>query len=268
MAAPLILARTFRDAHAYAQGKLGLSIGHYRVVNSPGTLKAVRGTEIHLVEGWDKRPDRFSMKSAMRYCHNRIVDTTAEAPRVIHFVSDGGMLHAVADVSDAVGVDTPEDVTCPTCTEILEREGLPKIEITVVPDDTPTPQHHLDMIERVAPHLAEPTVEEAEAATLEATAQVTQDDEPTEEDWKAELESMLEPEGWEPPASLTAEQVLRLAAGESGAEVAPMSERTPTVVAPEAEALAAEKPKARRRSRCKDCGNLHYKDEPCPTGGE
>lgn len=35
----------------------------------------------------------------------------------------------------------------------------------------------------------------------------------------------LEPAGWEPPESLTAAQVLRLAAGESGADVAPMSER-------------------------------------------
>lgn len=197
MAAPLILARTFRDAHAYAQGKLGLSIGHYRVVNSPGTLKAVRGTEIHLVEGWDKRPDRFSMKSAMRYCHNRIVDTTlvpAEEP---------------APEDKRYPLDERTHTIALRYNSLLAYDAaLPKVVVTAVPDDTPTPQHHLDMIERVAPHLTEPTAEEAEAATLEAEAQVTQDDEP------------------------------------------------------------AEKPKARRRSRCKDCGNLHYKDEPCPTGGE
>lgn len=50
---------------------------------------------------------------------------------------------------------------------------------------------------------------------------------PTDVERESEVDAMLEPEGWEPPPFLTAEQVLRLAAGESGAQVAPMSARTP-----------------------------------------
>lgn len=76
-------------------------------------------------------------------------------------------------------------------------------------------------------------------------------DEPVEDDWKAELEAMLEPEGWEPPATLNAEQILRLAAGESGAEVAPMDERPVDRT-------------GQRRRKCPDCGVNHYKDEACP----
>lgn len=61
-----------------------------------------------------------------------------------------------------------------------------------------------------------------------------------------ELEAQLEPEGWEPPESLDAEQVLRLAAGESGADVAPTQ---PTE-------------DKRRRRRCKNgCGILVHPDE-------
>lgn len=40
----------------------------------------------------------------------------------------------------------------------------------------------------------------------------------------------------------------------------PVPDPEPT---PEAEKPAEAKP-GRRRSRCKDCGNLHYKGEPCP----
>lgn len=272
MALPLILARTFKQAHEFARDRLGLSHGHYRVVTAPGTIKAVRNTTLYLIPGWEKRPDRFSMIGAMKYTRNEIVDTAdwdkepAEAPAPVHFVGDGGMLHALADASEAIGVDTPEDVTCDTCIKILNTDGLPTQIGTI--NGTPVIEHE--------------STESAQAATVAAGTDFFDNlagggvpDEPIQftatcvdcgltphaEDC---LEAVLEPEGWEPPESLTAEQVLRLAAGESGAEVAPMSEQTPTVASEQAEALAAEKPKAKRRSRCKDCTQLHYKGEPCP----
>lgn len=78
---------------------------------------------------------------------------------------------------------------------------------------------------------------------------VSPNDEDDKPQWQKDLDAVLEPEGWEPPETLNAEQILRLAAGESGAEVAPMEGR--------------EEPKPTRRSRCKDCGALHFKGEPC-----
>ena len=206
MPTPLIIARSFKAAHAFASDELGLRVGHYRVVNTAGTLKAVRGVDVHLVPGWDKAPGHFAIKTALRYAKGlNIIDHAAEASE-------------------------------PKPTEVI---------ITAVPDDTEVPQHHVDMVAKVLPTVEtdffdgvdvpplppeepEPTPtcvdcgltpceEDCRAAIPEAVAQVTQDDEP-------EVDAM------------------------SAAAATP-----PT-----------EKPKAKRRSRCKDCGNLHFKDEPCP----
>lgn len=189
MAAPLILARTFKDAHAYAQGKLGLTIGYYRVVNSPGTIKAVRGRDLHLVPGWDKRPDRFSMRSAIRYCRNTVIDVAA--------------LKAADETVDPRG-------------DLTERQ--------------------LDVAYRYNALLSLPEDIDEVAVTEEATAQVTQDDEPRE----------LGPHGNATTVSL--EEALEMQ------DPAFAEKPEPT-----------EPPKKRRRSKCSECGNLHYKTDPCPT---
>lgn len=248
MAAPLILARTFKDAHAFAQNTLGLSIGHYRVVNSPGTIKAVRGTKLYLVEGWDKRPDRFSMKSAIRYCRNEVIDVAtmpAEEPEsaIVHAHLAGDVLHDVPEGS--ASTEEEAEVTCEFCLEIIDtlpRDKPTTIEITVVPDDTPTPQHHLDMVAAVLPgkttdFFDEPDDAEVKPACLDCGLEEGHtDDCPQVDPFKIDPS---EPDVVDKPR--------------------------PTVVTPEAEALAAQKPKAKRRTRCKSCGNLHFKDEACPT---
>jgi len=77
---------------------------------------------------------------------------------------------------------------------------------------------------------------------------------------------LIEPEGWEPPETLDAEQVLNLAANpdKTGAEVldrvAVMQEMSDDLEDEEPEA----KPVKRRRRRCDKCGNLHFKTDPCP----
>ena len=83
MAAPYILARTLREAHAFARETLGLSVGHYRIVNSAGTLKSVRGVDLYLVPGWQQRYDRFAMKSTLRWTRMNVIDAEkqpVEAP--------------------------------------------------------------------------------------------------------------------------------------------------------------------------------------------
>jgi len=79
VAAPYILARTLRDAHTFAQQQLGLGRGHYRIVNSVGTIKSVRNADLYLVPGWRNRYDRFAMQSALRWTHLRVIDV-AEQP--------------------------------------------------------------------------------------------------------------------------------------------------------------------------------------------
>lgn len=87
MAAPLILARTFKDAHTFAREQLGLSHGYYRVVNSAGTIKAVRGVDLYLVPGWNKRPDRFTMTSAIKWCRLNVIDVATQ-PIAERWVND------------------------------------------------------------------------------------------------------------------------------------------------------------------------------------
>lgn len=236
MAAPLILARTFKDAHSYAQDVLGLSIGYYRVVNSPGTIKAVRGRELHLVPGWDKRPDRFSMKSAIRFCRNTVIDVAAlrAEEAVVHGHIGGEALHDVSPDSETT--DEESEVTCAACLEIIETlpRREPTIQITVVPDETPTPQHHLDMVARVLPNTSNGDNMVAEGSP------VTTD-------------FFDEPEVAEETATCV----------DCGLDE--HAEDCPQAPAPK----PAEAPKrGRRRSRCKTCGNLHYKEDPCPEGDD
>ena len=83
MAAPYILARTLREAHTFARETLGLPVSQYRVVNSSGTLKSVRGVDLYLVPGWQNRYDRFAMKSAIRWTRMNVIDVAnqpVEAP--------------------------------------------------------------------------------------------------------------------------------------------------------------------------------------------
>lgn len=72
--APYILARTMKEAHSFARDVLGLTYGHYRIVNTPATLKSVRGVELHLVPGWQNRFDRFTMKAAMRWTRMEVIE--------------------------------------------------------------------------------------------------------------------------------------------------------------------------------------------------
>lgn len=82
-AAPYILARTLREAHTFARETLGLEHGRYRVVNTSGTLKSVRGADLYLVPGWERRFDRFAIQGALRWTRMNVIDRTrvvAEEP--------------------------------------------------------------------------------------------------------------------------------------------------------------------------------------------
>lgn len=116
------------------------------------------------------------------------------------------------------------------------------------------------------------------AAAIEALEMISaseQPDSPVDEEAVTttledlEAAGVIEAEGWEPPPALSAEQILRLAAGESGADVAPTvssdDEQTGTTEPSEDPAPDEEPQQNRRRSRCKTCGNLHFRNEACPT---
>lgn len=183
MAAPLILARTFKDAHAFAKDKLGLSFGYYRVVTSPGTIKAVRTSTLYLVPGWDKRPDRFGMKSAIRFTKNTVIDVSE--------------------------METPEPVTLDQNVQFAE----------VVSDDV-ADFFNIPVFD-VEPEPAKPAC----------------------------LDCGLEDDNHDTPDCPGAKPA---------DEPEPAADETP-----EPETAKAAKPKAKRRSKCKDCEQMHIKGEPC-----
>lgn len=78
MAHPYILARTMKDAHVFARETLGLPYGSYRIVNSPSTIKSVRGVDLYLVPGHQNRFDRFAMKGAIRWTRMNVIDVEVD----------------------------------------------------------------------------------------------------------------------------------------------------------------------------------------------
>lgn len=189
MTAPYILARTLKEAHEYARGELGLTVGHYRIVNSSGTLKSVRGADLHLVPGWERRYDRFAMQSALRWTRMNVIDVATEP------------------------AEAPEDPRGPLTDEVLDLA------------------------------YAEHSVRSGQGAPGIQTSQ---------------------PDGLEPAGEqLTIDDISNgdIMTSE-GSPAFPVEE--PEVKDPE----PAPRPKNRRRSRCKSCGTLHFKDDPCPEGEE
>lgn len=79
-----------------------------------------------------------------------------------------------------------------------------------------------------------------------------------------EFKTVLEPEGWEPPESLNALQILALAGNtdstKSGADVLAELEES------QGEDVATTTEKKRRRSRCRGCGELDFAEtHSCPV---
>lgn len=180
MALPLVLARTFKEAHAFAKERLGLNVGHYRVNPSAGTIKAVRNTQIYLVPGWKKRSDRFGVQGALRYCRLEVID-----------------------------VETWEQAPADPRGDLTERQ--------------------LEVAYRYNTLLDLPA-EGREIGTIAGTP-------------------VIEHESQEAADAAVLSEIFEPAADETGY----IPHGVPTEV-----------PKAKRRSRCKDCEQLHYKDEPCP----
>lgn len=145
MAAPYILARTLGEAHAFAQDELGVGRGYYRVVTSPSSIKGPRGADLYLVPGWRNRHDRFAMISAIRWTRLNKIDVV----------------------------------------EWRAEQAEPAFVVTAVPDDTPVPQHHLDMVKKVL-GTSEPDGLEPAGEQMHLDGTETPAAEPTEEQAPAE----------------------------------------------------------------------------------
>lgn len=208
-AAPYILARTMKEAHEFARGDLGLTYGHYRIVNSPSTIKSVRGADLYLVPGHQNRFDRFAMKGAIRWTRMNVIDVE----------------------KDGLGVDPRGDLT-PDLLEMAYAEhsvrsgnGAPGISTSSAPDGLTPPGVQTSMaFDDLFSEVGKPVVfaEQVQTAVVipDETAEALDVPQPTLDGGEA-----IEPKPEEPA-------------------------------------------KKRRRTRCKDCGELHFKTDPCPTNDE
>lgn len=195
----IILARNTGEGNAYVrEHRSDLPTGRHIV---PTSASQITGVIPHLVielPGFEKRPDRHALLAAVKRSTKKYLDcewVVVGAP--IHFISNGGMLHALPDTTGAQGVDTPEDVTCEICVQILETEGLP---------------------------LTGPTERELTVAYR----------------YNALRDAGI-PEGVDPVIAMASVEVI------------------PEDIVAEQEPA----PKGRRRSKCKDCGQLHFPNESC-----
>lgn len=194
MAAPYILARTMKEAHDFARETLGLPYGRYRIVNSPSTIKSVRGADLYLVPGHGARFDRFAMKGAIRWTRMHVIDVEAD------------------------GLPTQGDPRGPLTDEVREMA------------------------------YAEHAVRSGQGAPgISSSVQ----------------------DGLNPPGVQMSFDDL-FSNIDAPAAPSPAAEPEAEEVKEKAEEIAAEeKPaKRRRRSRCKDCGELHFKDEACASNDE
>lgn len=170
MAAPYVLARTLREAHAFARGQLGLRVGHYRIVNSASTIKSVRGADLYLVPGWENRYDRFAVKGAIRWTRMNVIDVAQQQAEEPPAVPDD-----LEPAGEQLIIATPDEVA-----EFFDTSNGDNMVAEGGPANDPTTYN------------------------------------------------------------------------DDGVDIAEQAEEP------------AAKPKNRRRSRCKNCGNLHYKEDPCP----
>lgn len=187
VAVPYILAKSFEDAHGFARGELGVERGSYRVVTSPSAISAVRGADLHLVKGWEKRADRFAFATALKYTRLNVIDHTDDEPV------------AAAEVQQPVP----------------QPDGL-------FPNGY---QQMLFAVDEASAFFDSAPPADNQAATEQVA------------DRTAIMQEM-------------SDEIGRLEQ-----DAAPAKE-TPEPVKPV---------KNRRRSRCKECGVLHFKEDGCPT---
>lgn len=188
MAAPYILARSFQEAHAFARNDLGLTHGHYRVVTSAGTLKAVWNVDLYLVPGWRRRFDGFTMASALKWTRMNVIDVEKQRAE--------------------------EPATPPTETVVTE-----------VPDG-----------------LNPPGVQTAIFVKDESAVSITPEEATAFFDLPSDVDAPLDTPGGSFP--------------DFDSDQTPVAEQAEEPAKPEVK---------RRRRRCSECGNLHFKGDPCIT---
>lgn len=129
MASPYILAKTMRDAHNFAR-EIGLAKGHYYLVNSPSSISGRRGSDLYLVPGWERRHDRFAMRSALKYTRLNVIyvgEEREDAPTPEVTITNQEAHDFLTDEPESEETQRrTRRRRCPECEELVEPADLEK----------------------------------------------------------------------------------------------------------------------------------------------
>lgn len=239
-AAPKIVARNFHEAHTFAREVLKLSQGTYRVVANPAALFGYG--EVHLVPGWDKRPDRFAVRNKLRFTRLTVIDHSEEPAEAQdsssngdNMVSEGGPVFTI--------FSNPEQWLKETDDSLRPADSAPLFE---VPDSLH--QEIIDELRKVAESDDKPAEEQ----------EVTEDVEP-------EPDSDDEDNGVKEDDSDNDVEITQEVAADDDPDAEPvMDEHFGSMPMSDSDHAAQddERPlNGRRRRRCKDCGDLIHPDD-------
>jgi hypothetical protein len=211
----LVFAESIHEANQYAK-RAKLPRGSYRAVGHAGSIRGIQSADVHVLPGFEKRRDRHAIRAAVRHGRdirylNVEMPDALEVPPVDQGDGMGEQL-TIDDAPDlmpaAVGIAFVANQFSETDKLLADQAAYAASHAVVTPAK----------IERVVPE--------------------------GKPDWlqKLEDEGKIEPEGWEPPETLSANDILQLAAGAAGQDVAP----TPTSDEDEIKAAAIKKPRKKK----------------------
>lgn len=241
----LVLARSITEANRYAKA-VGLPRFSYRAVRNAGAIRGVRHAEVHLLSTFLDRLDRHAIMAALRHARTlevfyvdvhdfpdllpgRAPDGEAVLSTYVEDQGDGmgpqiTIEEAIAETEALAQQLKDAGVDHPEVNAILEHGALD--EIVISPES-------MAVIREDNPELAD-AIEQANPELADFSTQYPEGGDPDEGP-----NPLIKPDPEEP------------------------SEPTGAPEPSEEPAPPAEEPTKRRRSRCKDCGSLHFKDEAC-----
>jgi len=226
----LVLAQTSHEGARYVR-RAGLTRGRWRIVAKASSIRGIRKAHVHCLPGFHRRPDRHSILAELRYANCEWFDVEMP-PRPEE---------AAVDQGDGMGQQlTLEDIVdearnrAATLT-VEDVEELTRLAATAMPT--------VERPEGTPPPVVMPTVETPGAGL---------DDERIVADQRRRFPSTRQVE-----AAYRYNRLLDLDVVER--QVSALERGMPT----DQVATIKPAPKQKRRSRCADCGELHFKDESC-----
>lgn len=236
MGATLILAKNTGEGFKYAR-QIGLKQGSFRLVRDAHAIRGVRHAEVHLLPSFLERWDRHTILGALKWA--RTLEVFYVDPADIFPPERDDFEHLDPRDADKLVPSDPTGLSEEEKVEIeshLEPEGF-----ELSSDPAVQAQQILESAARIDPE-------------VEAELEQIDHDPEFDADTAAQAQQIID--GVEYDWGLSTGTSFDFPEESSAQTTAPEQVEDP--------APTQESRKGRRRSRCKSCGTLHWKDESCP----